>query len=74
MSDSTTERADRPVPGNIEITEEMVEAGTEVFTSYDSRFEGPEAVVYEIFATMMRVSREEPAEADRSDRVGRTVK
>ena len=34
----------------------MVKAGTEVFTSFDSRFEDPEAVVYEIFETMVRVS------------------
>ena len=40
----------------IEITPEMIEAGTEAFCGYDSRFEGPEDVVAEIFQAMVVAS------------------
>jgi hypothetical protein len=36
----------------IEITDEMMDAGVLAFVSYDSRFEGPENAVFDIWNAM----------------------
>ena len=41
---------------DVEITPEMIEAGAEVFTGYDSRFEVPGDIVGEIFIAMFSAS------------------
>ena len=40
----------------IEVTPAMIEAGAEAFAGYDSRFEGPEDIVGEIFIAMFSAS------------------
>lgn len=47
---------DIPALPDIEITPEMIEAGVEVFCGYDSRFEGPEDVVVEIYEAIKAAS------------------
>ncbi len=40
----------------IEVTSEMIEAGTLAFSSYDCRFEPVEAVVFRVFRSMVLAS------------------
>ena len=50
---------DAPIPApaadrEIAITPAMIKAGVSAFTAYDSRFEGPEEAVIEIYEAMQR--------------------
>jgi hypothetical protein len=54
-----SDSADRPAlnTDEIEVTPEMIEAGTAEFCGYDPRFEGPEDVVPEIYRAMARLTK-----------------
>ena len=47
---------DQQTGDETEITPEMIEAGAEVFVGYDSRFEGPDEIVQQIFEVMLAIS------------------
>lgn len=52
MARSDSRQADE----EIKVTPEMIEAGTEAFAGYDTRFEGPGDIVGEIFIAMFSAS------------------